>query len=112
MVKNTSEKSLYRNFFFKYNNRSERTEQLWSRQSITLWYGVWVDITELDGMKVLNCSNTHCYSVAHGLVKRRVRSCSKQTRQVAVLHEVLDVSHLVVDRLKILRVHLSAHLDP
>jgi len=45
-------------------------------------------------------------------MERRVRSRSKQIRQMAVLHEVLDVSHLVVDRLKIFRVHLRAHLDP
>ena len=48
--------------------------------------------------------------VADGFVKCGVRSTAKQSRLVTVLHEVLDVPHLMVDGQKVVGIYFSAHL--
>jgi len=77
----------------------------------TLWYFVGVDVAKVNGVKVLHRANTQRNGVADSLVERRVRATSEQIRQMAVLHEVGDVSHLVVHDREVFRVHLGTHLD-
>lgn len=44
--------------------------------------------------------------ITDGFVKARIGACSKYHRQSAVRHEVLHVSHLVMNCTKIVVVHL------
>jgi len=61
---------------------------------------------------MLQCAYTQGHGITHSLVERCVRSRPEQTRQTPVLHEVLNVTHLMVDHLKVARIHLGTHLDP
>ena len=77
-----------------------------------MWYGGWIDVTELDVVEMLQSANTQWDGVSYSLVERCIRASPEQIGLVPVLHEVLDVSHLMVNGLEVFRIHLRTHFDP
>ena len=67
---------------------------------------------EADGPEVFGRHHRQSDGVTHSFMERCVRPASEDGRLVSVEHEVLDVTHLVVDGLQLFLVQLAAHLDP